>query len=49
MKYSNMPATLLEVGFLSNAAEEAILFSDDFQNRVAAAIVAGLKEYFRVA
>lgn len=49
LKYSNMPATLLEVGFLSNAAEEAILFSDDFQNRVAAAIVAGLKEYFGVA
>ncbi|WP_209870905.1 N-acetylmuramoyl-L-alanine amidase [Paenibacillus silagei] len=49
LKYSNMPATLLEVGFLSNAAEEAILFSDDFQNRVAAAIVAGLKEYFGIA
>ncbi|MEK4852122.1 N-acetylmuramoyl-L-alanine amidase [Paenibacillus sp. FSL H7-0756] len=48
LKYSNMPATLLEVGFLSNAAEEAALFSDDFQNRVAAAIVAGLKEYFGV-
>ncbi|ETT56218.1 N-acetylmuramoyl-L-alanine amidase [Paenibacillus sp. FSL P4-0338] len=48
LKYSNMPATLLEVGFLSNAAEEAALFSDDFQNRVAAALVAGLKEYFGV-
>ncbi|GGF91497.1 hypothetical protein GCM10010912_40630 [Paenibacillus albidus] len=45
---STMPATLLEVGFLSNATEEAILFSDEFQNRVAAAIVAGIKEYFGV-
>ncbi|NQX47840.1 N-acetylmuramoyl-L-alanine amidase [Paenibacillus tritici] len=46
---STMPATLLEVGFLSNATEEAILFSDEFQNRVAAAIVAGIKEYFGVS
>ncbi|CAI6078292.1 N-acetylmuramoyl-L-alanine amidase [Cohnella sp. JJ-181] len=46
LRESAMPATLLEVGFLSNATEESILFSDSFQNRVAQAIVDGLKEYF---
>ncbi|ASA22818.1 hypothetical protein B9T62_19635 [Paenibacillus donghaensis] len=46
---STMPATLMEIGFLSNATEEGILFSDEFQNRVAAAIVAGIKEYFGVS
>lgn len=46
LRETAMPATLLEVGFLSNATEESILFSDSFQNRVAQAIVDGLKEYF---
>ncbi|WP_217596285.1 N-acetylmuramoyl-L-alanine amidase [Cohnella sp. GbtcB17] len=48
LRETAMPATLLEVGFLSNATEESILFSDSFQDRVAQAIVDGLKEYFRV-
>ncbi|MDI4645888.1 N-acetylmuramoyl-L-alanine amidase [Cohnella hashimotonis] len=48
LRETTMPATLLEVGFLSNATEESILFSDSFQNRVAQAIVDGLKEYFGV-
>ncbi|MFC3802520.1 N-acetylmuramoyl-L-alanine amidase [Cohnella sp. GCM10012308] len=48
LRETAMPATLLEVGFLSNVTEESILFSDSFQNRVAQAIVDGLKEYFGV-
>ncbi|MFD2333572.1 N-acetylmuramoyl-L-alanine amidase [Cohnella sp. GCM10020058] len=48
LRETTMPATLLEVGFLSNATEESILFSDSFQNRVAQAIVDGLKEYFSI-
>lgn len=55
-KYSNlhvtretkMPAVLLEIGFLSNKGDEAQLFTDDFQNRVAQGIVAGIKEYLQV-
>lgn len=55
-KYSNlhvtretkMPAVLLEIGFLSNKGDEAQLFEDDFQNRVAQGIVAGIKEYLKV-
>jgi N-acetylmuramoyl-L-alanine amidase len=45
---TTMPAVLLEVGFLSNKGDEAQLFNDDFQNRVAQGIVAGIKEYLKV-
>jgi len=47
-KHTNMPAILLEPGFVSNPTEEALLFDDNFQNRFAQEIVAGLKEYFGV-
>lgn len=45
LRDATMPATLLEIGFLSNAEEESIMHTEDFQNRVAAGIVAGIKEY----
>ncbi|MBU5345558.1 N-acetylmuramoyl-L-alanine amidase family protein [Paenibacillus lautus] len=45
---TTMPAVLLEIGFLSNKGDEAQLFEDDFQNRVAQGIVAGIKEYLQV-
>jgi N-acetylmuramoyl-L-alanine amidase len=38
-----MPAVLLEVGFLSNAAESQKLLSAAHQEKVAAAIAAGIK------
>jgi N-acetylmuramoyl-L-alanine amidase len=43
---SDMPAALLEVGYLTNAKEEAAMISPDGQTRTAEAIVAGLKQYF---
>ncbi|MFC7682099.1 N-acetylmuramoyl-L-alanine amidase [Paenibacillus sp. GCM10028914] len=45
---TKMPAVLLEIGFLSNSKDEAQLFNDDFQNRVAKGIVSGIKEYLKV-
>ncbi|GAB6930032.1 hypothetical protein JCM10914A_40150 [Paenibacillus sp. JCM 10914] len=45
---TKMPAVLLEIGFLSNKGDEAQLFKDEFQNRVAQGIVAGIKEYLKV-
>ncbi|OZB90047.1 hypothetical protein CJP46_35295 [Paenibacillus sp. XY044] len=47
-KHTNMPAILLEPGFVSNPTEEAILFDGNFQTKLAQEIVSGLKEYFRV-
>ncbi len=42
---TKMPAILLECGYLSNIKDEALLFSGDYQQKVAEAVVAGIKEY----
>lgn len=48
IRKTTMPAALLEIGFLTNKTEEAIMVQDEFQNKVAEAIVAGLKEYLNI-
>lgn len=42
---TKMPAILLECGFLSNVKDEALLYTDDVQNKIAEAVVTGIKEY----
>ncbi|WP_334071507.1 MULTISPECIES: N-acetylmuramoyl-L-alanine amidase family protein [Paenibacillus] len=42
---TKMPAVLLEVGYLRHTTDEALMYSEDFQQRVAESIVAGIKEY----
>jgi N-acetylmuramoyl-L-alanine amidase len=44
IRNTEMPSVLLEIGFLSNRTEESTMFQEDFQQTVAAAIVAGIKE-----
>ncbi|GEM_PF-646275 len=46
---TTMPAALVELGFLSNALEESSMTQSDFQQRVAEAIVAGIKEYLGIS
>jgi N-acetylmuramoyl-L-alanine amidase len=48
IKDTTMPAALVETGFLSNSEEEAALFSDDTQNKIASAIVDAIKEFLSV-
>ncbi|SFL74431.1 N-acetylmuramoyl-L-alanine amidase [Paenibacillus sp. 1_12] len=48
VKVTNMPAVLLEVGYLSNPKDTALMFNEDFQNKVAQAIVAGIKEQLNI-
>ena len=48
IRETTMPAVLLEVGYLSNKGDEALLFSEALQNKVAASIVSGIKEYLGV-
>ncbi|MNH45098.1 Sporulation-specific N-acetylmuramoyl-L-alanine amidase [compost metagenome] len=43
---TKMPAVLLESGYLSNVYDESVLFDPIAQDRIAAGIVAGIKEYF---
>lgn len=42
---ATMPSVLVEAAFLSNAREEKRLNSSDYQNKVAQAIVRGVKDY----
>ncbi len=45
IKYTEMPAVLVEVAFLSNSHEESLLESDLFCNKAAEAIARGIKKY----
>jgi hypothetical protein len=45
---TTMPACLIEPGFLSNPAEEELLFNEEFQNRLALAMAQGVCEYLGV-
>lgn len=46
MDETEVPVILIECGFLSNNAEEKKLVSDDYQEKTAWAIYAGLLKYF---
>jgi N-acetylmuramoyl-L-alanine amidase len=45
IKETSMPSALLEIGYLSNPAEESIMIAEVMQNKVAASIVRGIKQY----
>lgn len=45
IRETKMPAVLLECGYLSNANDAKMLFTESVQDRIAAEIVAGIKEY----
>ncbi|MBQ4075055.1 MAG: N-acetylmuramoyl-L-alanine amidase [Clostridia bacterium] len=45
----NIPSVLIECGFLSNSAEEAMLLSPEYQYRIAKAIHDGIIEYFSLS
>lgn len=48
IRETKMPAVLLEVGYLSNQKDEALLFTEALQNNVAASMVSGIKEYLGI-
>ncbi|NQX44753.1 N-acetylmuramoyl-L-alanine amidase [Paenibacillus tritici] len=48
IRETKMPAVLLEVGYLSNRKDEALLFTEALQNSVAASMVSGIKEYLGI-
>jgi N-acetylmuramoyl-L-alanine amidase len=45
---TTMPACLIEPGFLTNPAEEELLFNEEFQNKLAVAMAQGICEYLGV-
>lgn len=44
----DIPSVLVECGFLSNGAEEALLLDSGYQARLADAIACGVEEYYRL-
>ncbi len=46
LRNSDIPAALIEMGFLTNAAEAARLADGSYQNQVAEGICKGLLGYF---
>ena len=46
LRTSDVPAMLVETGFISNHGEEALLSSPDYQRKLATAVLAGINEYF---
>ena len=47
LRHTNMPASLIEIGFITNPQEERLLRSDAYQNKLANAIVKGIARYFK--
>lgn len=45
---TTMPAVLLEVGYLSNKNDEAAMYKDAFQDKLAASLVVAIKEYLNL-
>ena len=46
IKHVEIPTTIVECGFLSNPAEEEMLLSDEYQNKLAWGIYNGIIDYF---
>lgn len=47
LRGTNMPAILVEVGFISNTEERKKLINERYQDKIAATIVEKLKQFFR--
>lgn len=48
LKDSNMPAALIEMGYLTNQQEENEMLTEDFQYRMASSILDGIKEALKL-
>jgi N-acetylmuramoyl-L-alanine amidase len=49
IKYTTMPAILLESGYLSSAIDNPVLWSAAAQDRIANAIATGIKQYLKLS
>ena len=47
LRVSKQPSLLLELGFLSNEAEEKLIKTPDYQDQISRGIILGLENYFK--
>lgn len=48
LRETKMPAVLIEVGFMSNAEEEKLLFTETYQEKIIDSIIKGIEKYFEM-
>ncbi|HBU82144.1 MAG TPA: N-acetylmuramoyl-L-alanine amidase [Paenibacillus sp.] len=48
LKDTEMPAVLIETGYVTNPQEEKAMLTEDVQSRIAASILEGIKEYLNL-
>lgn len=48
IRETRMSAVLIETGFLSNAGEESLLYSEEYQNKLAEGIIKGIESYLEI-
>ena len=46
---ADVPSVIIECGFLSNAEDERLLITPEWQKKLSSSIVAGLMDYFSLS